>query len=115
MTGQRVAEAVVAPAKVLRLTTMMEAIVEELHTEPLDDATRTRVRVMYRDALIEVGSALSDALLDELARLQPDSTLSSDDELRVDIALLSGWLRGLRFGLAAAEVPFTLRNEEPPG
>lgn len=103
---------VVAPAKVIRLTTMVDAIVQEIHNQPFDGASRARIRVMYRDALVEVGSALSDPLLDELARLQPGSTLSSDDELRVDIALLSGWLRGLRFGLAAAEVPFSLRDKD---
>jgi hypothetical protein len=90
----------------------VDAIVEEMHARPFDGASRARIRVMYRDALVEVGSALSDPLLEELARLQPGSGLSSDDELRVDIALLSGWLRGLRFGLAAAEVPFTLRDRD---
>ncbi len=110
-TGADLGE-VVAPAKVLRLTTMVDAIVEEMHVEPFDGPCRARIRVMYRDALVEVGSALSDPLLDELARLQPGSKLSSDDELRVDIALLSGWLRGLRFGLATAEVPFTLRDQD---
>lgn len=103
---------VVAPAKVIRLTSMVEAIVEEMHSQPFDQTSRARIRGMYRDALVEVGSALSDPLLDELARLQPGARLSSDDELRVDIALLSGWLRGLRFGLAAAAVPFTLRDED---
>lgn len=102
---------VVAPAKVIRLTTMVDAIVEEMHRQPFDGATRARIQVLYRDALVEVGSALSDPLLEELSRLQPGSQLSSDDELRVSIALLSGWLRGLRFGLAAAEVPYTLRDE----
>ena len=29
-------------------------------------------------------------------------------EMRIDIALLAGWLRGLRYGLAAAEVPYDL-------
>lgn len=103
---------VVAPAKVIRLTSMVDAIVEEMHNQPFDRTSRARIRVMYRDALVEVGSALSDPLLEELARLQPGARLSSDDELRVDIAQLSGWLRGLRFGLAAAEVPFTLRDED---
>ncbi len=99
---------VVAPAKVLRLATMVEAIVGELHDRPVDGASRARIRCMYRDALVEVGSTLSDALLDELSRLQPEICEASDDELRIDIALLAGWLRGLRYGLATNEVPYRL-------
>ena len=98
---------VLAPAKVLRLATMVDALVAELHAEP-DSVGLTRIRVLYRDALVEVGSTLSDPLLEELARLQPSVQVSSDDELRIDIVQLAGWLRGLRFGLAAAEVPFEL-------
>lgn len=106
---------VVAPRKVLRLATMVDAIVEELHAQPLDGASRARIRLMYRDALVEVGSTLSDPLLDELARLQPALRRSSDDELRIDISLLAGWLRGLRFGLATAEVPYVLKGTSPEG
>ncbi len=103
---------VVAPRKVLRLAAMVDAIVEELHAQPLGGASRARIRRMYRDALVEVGSSLSDPLLDELARLQPDLRQCSDDELRIDIALLAGWLRGLRFGLATAEVAYVLEPSD---
>jgi len=96
-------EVVIAPVKAMRLSDMVDAIVEELHSSPLDSATRARVRLLYRDALIEVGSTLSDPLLEELARLHPGCEADSDDELRIDIVLLSGWLHGLRFGLAVAE------------
>lgn len=99
---------VVAPGKVVRLAAMVDAIVLELHQGPVDGATRARIRCMYRDALVEVGSSLADPLLEELARLQPVACHDSDDELRIDIALLAGWLRGLRYGLAAAEVPYDL-------
>lgn len=101
---------VVAPGKALRLAAMVDAIVEELHGECLDEASKARVRLMYEKALIEVGSTLSDPLLEELARLQPSLCAASDDELRVDIVLLAGWLHGLRFGLAVAEVPYSLRS-----
>lgn len=103
---------VVAPGKVLRLATMIDAIVEELHARPVDGASRARIHIMYRDALVEIGSTLSDSLLEELARLQPTTGVSSDDELRIDITLLAGWLRGLRSGLAAAQVPYELRSPD---
>ena len=99
---------VVAPAKVLRLATMVDAIVVELHESSGDSAARARVRCMFRDALVEVGSTLADPLLEELARLQPVICHASDDELRIDVAMLAGWLRGLRFGLETAEVPYEL-------
>lgn len=97
-------EVVISPVKAMRLADMVDAIVEELHAKPLDGATRARVRLLYRDALVEVGSTLSDPLLEELARLHPGCEAESDDELRIDIVLLSGWLHGLRFGLAVAEM-----------
>lgn len=96
-------ELVMAPVKAMRLADMVDAIVAELHASPLDGATRARVRLLYRDALVEVGSTLSDPLLEELARLHPGCEAESDDELRIDIVLLSGWLHGLRSALAAAE------------
>ncbi|MGQ0431225.1 MAG: proteasome activator [Microthrixaceae bacterium] len=112
MIDRATAGDVVAPGKVLRLAGMIDAIVEELHAQPLDGGNRARVQVMYRDALVEIGSTLSDTLLEELARLQPTKGVSSDDELRIDITLLAGWLRGLRSGLAAAQVPYELRSVE---
>lgn len=105
---------VLAPAKVLRLATMIDSIVEELRSRPVDGETRARVRVMYGDFLIEVGSALSDPLLEELARFHPSAGATTDDVLRVDLVLLAGWLRGLRDGLAAAEVPYDLSAQPEP-
>ncbi|MFZ6002867.1 MAG: proteasome activator [Actinomycetota bacterium] len=108
------ASEVVAPAKVLRLATMIDSIVEELRSRPVDGDTRARVRIMYRDVLVEVGSTLSDPLLEELARFHPSARATTDDVLRVDLVLLAGWLRGLRDGLAAAEVPYDLSVRPEP-
>ncbi len=103
---------VLAPAKVVRLAEMVDAIVDELHDEPVDGATRARLRQLYRAALVEVGSTLSDPLLDELSHLQPSSAVASDDDLRVAVAQLAGWLRGLRAGLATGDVAFILRGQQ---
>lgn len=102
---------VLAPAKVMRLAAMVDAIVDELHDEPVDVATRARLRQLYRAALVEVGSTLSDPLLDELSHLQPSSDVVTDDDLRVAVAQLAGWLRGLRAGLATGDVAFILRGD----
>lgn len=101
-------ELVLAPGKVLRLGAMVDAIVDELRTAPLDEATRAQIRRLYRDALVEIGSTLSDPLLEELAGLQTATRLGSDAELRIVVAQLAGWLHGLCEGLAAGDVPFVL-------
>lgn len=108
---------VLAPAKVVRLAEMIDAITDELHDEPIDRAARARLRDLYRVVLVEVGSTLSDPLLDELAHLQQSPEVGSDDEMRVVVAQLAGWLRGLRAGLATGDVPFVLSREpdEPVG
>jgi len=90
-------EILVAPGKAMRLADMIDTMVRELHAAPIDDAARIRLLSAYRSVLVEVGSTLSDALLDELARLQTASLdpSCSIDEARVAMAQLEGWLHGL--------------------
>jgi hypothetical protein len=111
---QEDSELVLSPGKVVRLGAMVDAIVEELHDGPVDSAARTRVRDLYRTALIEVGSTLSDPLLDELAHLQPAHHVDSDDDLRIVVAQLAGWIHGLRDGMASGAVPFMLPAADLP-
>lgn len=99
---------VLAPGKVVRLSAMVDAIVDELHEECFDPAVRERVRQMYHDALVEVGSTLSDPLLSELAHLQRSTGAASDDDLRIIVVQLAGWLRGLCNGMAAGDVTIVL-------
>jgi len=105
---------VLAPGKVLRLGAMVDAIVDELRASPLDEATRAQIRRLYRDALVEVGSTLSDPLLEELAGLQSAPALGSDAELRIVVAQLAGWLHGLCEGMAAGDVPYVLTSPADP-
>lgn len=99
---------VVAPAKVLRLTAMVDALVDELHLTPVTALDAYGLWVRYDTILIEVGSALSDPLLEELARLVSTASGRSPAELHVAVAQLAGWLHGLASGLATAQVPFLL-------
>lgn len=115
--GDPDSELVLSPGKIVRLGAMVDAIVEELHDGPFDGAARTRVRQLYRTALIEVGSTLSDPLLHELAHLQHPDLASSDDDLRISVAQLAGWIHGLRDGMASGVVPFVLptqQSDTPP-
>jgi hypothetical protein len=99
---------VVSPATVLRLTSMVDALVAERHDAPLDARGTLYLWSRYEAILIEVGSALSDPLIDELARLVSAASGRSADELHIVVAQLAGWLHGLGAGLAAAEVPYVL-------
>lgn len=116
MTGEVLApsaeesEIVVIPAKAVRLADMIENLVQELHAAPLDDNARSRFLVMYHSTLIEVGSTLSDALLDELDRIQTNR-LDADatfDEVRIAMTQLEGWLHGLLIGVLTGRTRFML-------
>lgn len=94
-------DVVVIPAKAVRLSDMIRSILDELHEHVADDVVaRDRLAALYAAALVEVGSAVSDSLLDELASLQTPAVngSSSVDEIRVAIAQLGGWVLGLLVG-----------------
>lgn len=109
-------ELVVAPGKALRLADMIDALVQEIHAAPLDDEARARFLHLYQSTLIEVGSTLSDALLDELARFQTSTVgdCASCDELRVAMTQLEGWLHGVLLGVLTGSTSFTLPGEDAP-
>jgi hypothetical protein len=95
------AQLVVAPGKALRLTNMIDALVEKTRAAPLDGAARIRFLTLYEATLIEMGSTLSDALLDELWRVQTQdlSDAATFDELRVAMTELEGWLHDVLAGV----------------
>lgn len=109
-------ELVVAPGKALRLADMIDALVQEIHAAPLDDEARARFLYLYQSTLIEVGSTLSDVLLDELARFQTSSVddCASCDELRVAMTQLEGWLHGVLLGVLTGSTSFSLPQEDLP-
>lgn len=98
------AEAVVSPAKVLRIGSMVRQLLEEVRNAPLDEAGRTRMREIYDISIRELASGLSPDLAAELNRvaLPLEGTAPSEAELRVAQAQLVGWLEGLFHGIQAA-------------
>ena len=82
--------------KLVRLRWMLAEMRAELHGTTPDQRAVDRLHQRHRRALIEVGSALSDPLLAELASVAapppPDATL---DEVRLGEAQLLGWLDGV--------------------
>jgi hypothetical protein len=97
-------ETVTAPAKVMRIGSMVKQLLEEVRSSPLDEASRERVAEIYERSIVELTEALSPDLQHELHNLAlpfKDGEIPSDGELRVAKAQLVGWLEGLFHGIQA--------------
>jgi hypothetical protein len=97
-------ETVTAPAKVMRIGSMVKQLLEEVRSSPLDEASRERLAEIYERSIVELTEALSPDLQHELRNLAlpfKDGEIPSDGELRVAKAQLVGWLEGLFHGIQA--------------
>ena len=93
-----------SPAKIIRIGGMVKQLLEEVRNTTLDEAARDQLRDIYENSLIELRTALSPELGDELDRLAldfDDATIPSEAQLRVAKAQLVGWLEGLFHGIQA--------------
>lgn len=100
-----VTDMVEQPAKVMRIGTMVKQLLEEVRSAPLDDASRQRLKEIYRRSITELEDGLAPELQEELARLSlpfTDDDAPSDAELRIAQAQLVGWLEGLFHGIQTA-------------
>jgi Protein of unknown function (DUF2587) len=101
---QELMETVTAPAKVMRIGSMVKQLLEEVRTGSLDEPSRERLAEIYERSIVELSEALSPDLQDELRNLAlpfKDGVVPSDGELRVAKAQLVGWLEGLFHGIQA--------------
>jgi len=100
-------EAIIEPAKVMRIGRMISRLLDEVKDAPLDDASRARLRAIYEQSIDELAGGLDQDLATELRRITmpfaSDAT-PSDAELRIAQAQLVGWLEGLFQGLQTALV-----------
>ncbi len=97
-------ESVTAPAKVMRIGSMIKQLLDEVHSMNLDAPSRERLAEIYERSIIELADALSPDLAEELRTLAlpfKDGVIPSDSELRVAKAQLVGWLEGLFHGIQA--------------
>ena len=93
------------PAKVMRVGSMIRQLREEVHTAPLDEAARARLRDIHARSLAEHEDGLAPDLVAELERLSlpfTDEEVPSESELRIAQAQLVGWLEGLFYGIQTA-------------
>ena len=101
---EQATETVTAPAKVMRIGSMVKQLLEEVKGTDLDEASRERLAEIYERSIVELAEALSPDLQQELRMLTlpfKDGTAPTASEIRVAHAQLVGWLEGLFHGIQA--------------
>jgi len=82
-------------------------LLKELHTAPLDEAGRHRLRGIYETTIRDLEATLSPSLAAELHRFSSPLAAegaSSEADARVAQAQLVGWLAGLLHMMEAAVI-----------
>jgi hypothetical protein len=102
--GERLTGLVEQPAKVMRIGRMVQQLLEEIKSAPLDEPGRKRLATVLHTSIKELKDGLAPELDDELDRLiQPfDENTPTESELRIAQAQLVGWLEGLFHGIQTA-------------
>ena len=102
-----------SPARVLRLWSLLNAAAGEVRAARLPPPARDRLQRVLTGVSAELGQCLSPALAEELGGLLGPAPAAVPEaaELRVDYALLLGWLGGLVIGMLD-QLEAAGRNEE---
>jgi Protein of unknown function (DUF2587) len=97
------AEQVARPTKLIRIASMVRALLDEARRAPLDDAGRRSLAEIHERSIKELEGVLSDDLKRELneVTLTFSSETPSESELRIAQAQVVGWLEGLFQGIQA--------------
>jgi hypothetical protein len=101
--GDADGEHVTQPTRLIRIASMVRALLDEARRAPLDDAGRRSLREIHERSIDGLEAILSDDLKKELAEvtLPFTSETPSESELRIAQAQLVGWLEGLFHGIQA--------------
>jgi hypothetical protein len=96
-------EQVARPTKLIRIASMVRALLDEARRAPLDDEGRRALKEIHERSIKELEEILSDDLRKELdeVTLTFTSDTPSESELRIAQAQLVGWLEGLFHGIQA--------------
>ena len=103
----RPASMVSDPAKLIRLGTMIQTVMNEVRELPTDESGRRLLARIHAETMDELGTVLSPDLMEELSEFAAccDSDgVPTESEIRVAQAQLVGWLQGLLQGLQASMV-----------
>ncbi len=93
------------PAKLIRLGTMVQALMTEVRSAETDENGRRMLARIHAETMEELGTVLSPDLLAELTEFTDccgDDGVPTESELRVAQAQLVGWLQGLLQGMQAS-------------
>ena len=96
-----------SPGKIIRIGAMIKQLLEEVRNTSLDDASREQLGRIYDSSIMELKTALSPELGQELDTLSFDFSSAeppTEAELRLAQAQLVGWLEGLFHGIQATLV-----------
>jgi proteasome activator-like protein len=99
--------AVSDPAKLIRLGTMLQALMAEVRGADTDEESRRLLARIHNETMEELGTVLSSDLMEELSEFTnccDDDGVPTEAEIRVAQAQLVGWLQGLLQGLQASVV-----------
>jgi hypothetical protein len=97
-------EQVTQPTKLIRIASMVRAMLEEVRRAPLDEAGRKHLAEIQETAVTELNDVLSPELQEELTTVMipfASDDAPTDSELRIAQAQLVGWLEGLFHGIQA--------------
>ncbi|MFV1960588.1 MAG: proteasome activator [Acidimicrobiia bacterium] len=117
------------PGKLVRITTMARALLEEARSTPCDAAGCERLRRIHDRVIAELTDVISIELHEELLALavQFDQASPTPSEVRIAQAELVGWLEGLMAGMVVmanteattpqtpTDIPARLDETEAPG
>ncbi len=92
------------PGKLMRITSVAKAMLEEARTTPCDSAGCEKFRRIYERTINALDGVISSELHAELTKLAVrfDDPVPSPSALRIAQAELVGWLDGLMNGIVVA-------------
>ena len=99
--------AVSDPAKLIRLGTMIQTLMNEVRQLDTDEEGRKLLAAIHSETMEELGTVLSSDLMEELEEFTAccdQDGVPTESEIRVAQAQLVGWLQGLLQGLQASMV-----------
>lgn len=97
--------AVTDAAKLIRLGTMVQALMEEVRSADTDEQSRMMLARIHTETVEELSKVLSPDLMEELSEFAAccdESGVPTEAEIRVAQAQLVGWMQGLLQGLQAS-------------
>ncbi len=103
------------PGKLVRITTMARALLEEARSTPCDAAGCERLRRIHDRVIAELTGVISSDLHDELLTLAVrfDQDSPTPSEVRVAQAELVGWLEGLMAGMVVTASAEATSSQAP--